>query len=205
MFPTANKVVNVGQFQLFIQHIFHGWSSIEPIVGEVKLTIHNFGNYSVPVGTLKQYAPITEGVRGQGVTFLEDNRRAGQPVFCGITLSHEQEPVTFAFAWQDSQGRGISQRLIQFNRVMTVQQARYNVMAIYDENEIIRIGEYNTQIIVLSARPHIPVVNTEDMPRGLRKCILAMHYMKADAEINWNVSQWLEERFAQKGNIGIGP
>ncbi|KAH7005618.1 hypothetical protein EDB82DRAFT_572459 [Fusarium venenatum] len=138
MFPTADKVVNVRHFQLFIQHVFHAWLSAEPVVGEAKLPAHNFGYYSVPVGTLKQDAPITEGARGQGVAFLEDNYRVGQPVFYGITLNHEQEPV--AFAWQDSQGRGISQRLIQFNRGMTVQQARYNVMAIYDENEIIRIG-----------------------------------------------------------------
>ncbi|KAH7197301.1 uncharacterized protein B0J16DRAFT_377754 [Fusarium flagelliforme] len=129
------------------------------------------------IGVFSEDDPLSAQQLKTGVTEQKRERRAGQPVYFGLSLNYETGVVDWA--WRDVKNVGISPQYVTLDNGQTNITIRVQAMHQYDTNERNRIQTFNTSLITTCARRIIekwaatgtdrdPIIHDMDRPFGLQ-------------------------------------
>ncbi|RFN53354.1 hypothetical protein FIE12Z_2349 [Fusarium flagelliforme] len=149
----------------------------KPYTGRVMQSIKH---PSIPFrhhGFFSEDDPLSAQQLKTGVTEQKRERRAGQPVYFGLSLNYETGVVDWA--WRDVKNVGISPQYVTLDNGQTNITIRVQAMHQYDTNERNRIQTFNTSLITTCARRIIekwaatgtdrdPIIHDMDRPFGLQ-------------------------------------
>lgn len=130
-----------------LNHTFNGWDSSQGAGRPAPLVDRKFEESRVQVGFLSQDHPLPAG-RGQGQ--VPAARRAGAPIFFGITLQYEDGTVDWA--WRDRNNSGVSPRYVTLLPGKTQRSIRKDILVHFDKMEYDRIRVYNSRLAVFHVR-----------------------------------------------------
>ncbi|KAJ4017817.1 hypothetical protein NW752_001722 [Fusarium irregulare] len=185
-----------------LNHTFNGWDSSQGAGRPAPLVDRKFEESRVQVGFLSQDHPLPAG-RGQGQ--VPAARRAGAPVFFGITLQYEDGIVDWA--WRDRHNSGVSPRYVTLSPGKTQRSIRKDILVHFDKMEYDRIRVYNSRLAVYHVRCIIkkwanrgsiawPRIDMEDQPRNFAPARLAISVAHDESQLQLAASQDAREEIA---------
>ena len=185
-----------------LNYTFNGWDSSQGAGQLAPLVDQKFEESRVQVGFLSQDHPLPAG-RGQGQ--VPAARRAGAPVFFGITLQYEDGTVDWA--WHDRHNSGVSPRYVTLSNGKTQRSIRKDILVHFDKMEYDRIRVYNSRLAVYHVRCIIkkwanrgstayPRIDNEDHPRNFAPARLAIPVAHEESQLQLAASQDSREEMA---------
>lgn len=101
---TMSTPATIADFRRFLLNIFDGWNSISQVPPHPLIPDRKFMDTRIKVGLLREDHPLSRNQLNGGGQQLRQ-RRAGQPVYFGLSLNYETNIVDWA--WRDSKNAGI--------------------------------------------------------------------------------------------------
>ncbi|GKT98374.1 hypothetical protein FLAG1_00486 [Fusarium langsethiae] len=160
-----DKTPTIRDWHAFNRSVFNGWTSRSDAPGHPVLRRRRLQKTKIAVGKLISDADSPTN---------DPARRAGASVFLSITLNHEQGTVKSTC--EDTKGKRVGQKLVEFDRGLDYTEARAKLINNYDAEERDRIFPHNKAVVVCSARRIIkkwaergtepfPYIADEDRPQ----------------------------------------